>query len=98
MLLLFNCSKPSSSEKPIWVSGYTCSGSESRLSTCTNAYPIGYAPSCSHSQDAGLVCRKSFIYSVFVTLSTLLDYNVTMILLSEDITNKTCTSKYVYQC
>ena len=92
IIIVLISSQPSSSDKPIWVSGYTCSGSESRLSTCTNTYPIGYTPSCTHSRDAGLSCSKS-CYNVLSTLSTMLDYICKMILLSQDITNKTCTSK-----
>ena len=63
ILILSHCRPPLTSDKPIWVSGYTCSGSESRLSTCTNTYPIGYAPSCTHTQDAGLSCSKYFYTS-----------------------------------
>jgi hypothetical protein len=45
------------SQRPIWETGYTCSGNETSLSLCNKTWPIGYAPFCVHMQDAGLHCE-----------------------------------------
>ena len=42
--------------RPIWVSEYLCFSNESTLDSCSKENPIGYAPSCTHANDAGLTC------------------------------------------
>lgn len=47
------------SSRPIWASGYMCSGSESRLFSCHVSFSYGYAPNCDHSSDATLTCNNT---------------------------------------
>ena len=41
---------------PILLDGVACSGTESNLVECSHR---GYIRSCSHSEDAGLVCPQN---------------------------------------
>ena len=69
IILLFR--SPESS-RPIWASGYMCSGSESRLFSCHVSFSYGYAPNCDHSSDATLTCNSK--NSLFQVLKYLISY------------------------
>ena len=44
---------------PIWMSGLTCSGSETSLFSCSSTTPLGGvgSTSCTHSNDVAVRCQ-----------------------------------------
>ena len=46
----------STPSRPIWISQYNCASDETTLESCPKENPIGYAPSCTHGNNAGLMC------------------------------------------
>ena len=42
---------------PIWLTGVTCTGTESTLATCSHV-GINVTTSCSHTEDAGVLCGR----------------------------------------
>ena len=54
------------SSGPIWTSSLSCTGLESRLTSCSSSEVDWWRPhsSCTHSQDAGVECAGK--YQVFV--------------------------------
>ena len=66
--VLFLLNSSLSYVRPIWISGLECLGEEVNITQCNKALPLGYAPSCTHAQDAGLRCatRKLLYYDVVI--------------------------------
>ena len=55
--VLFLLNSSLSYVRPIWISGLECLGEEANITQCNQALPLGYTSSCTHAQDAGLVCK-----------------------------------------